>query len=210
MTSRYDLENLRRHTTDIRFAAEKITAAHGTILQDGYCAFNDFVEQLERSPASLVRNVRLLLACRFFNHVHSALLLSEAGLTVDALICERTAIECLAAFRLVSVAPSYAEKYEMDGFPRPAETRRLLELHGSPEDAKHSRALYSSGSQMVHVTRSNERFNAAWESAGSARLLFGGRYMEADHQEMLRFLGAAIFWFIGGIGDADGSARVAG
>jgi hypothetical protein len=152
MKPRYDFDSLRRHT------------AQGEPLRDGLRAFSDFVERLEREPPSLVRNVRLLLACRFFNHVYSALLLSEVGLTVDSVTCERTALESLAAFRLVSVAPAYAAKYESGNFPRPGEVRRLLGAHGEPEDVKHVRDLCSAGSEMVHVTRSNERFNCEWDS----------------------------------------------
>jgi hypothetical protein len=185
----------------ISIATKHLTIQHGAPLREALRAFSDFVEKLEAQPASVLRNVQLLLACRFFNHVYSALLLSEAGLTADSLICERTALESLAAYLLVSVAPTYASKYENEDFPRPAEVRKLLETHGEAEDVKHLRDLYSSGSELVHVTRSNERFNTEWQTRDSARLFFGGRFHEADHLEMLRFLGAAFYWFMGGLRD---------
>lgn len=200
MRTRYDLQSLRGHTAHIRTVTERITVSGGEFLRDALESFDEFVASLESAPPTLVRNVRLLLSCRFFNHVYSALLLSEAGLIVDSIVCERTALETLAAFRLVMVRPSYAERYECGDFPRPAAVRKLLMKYGAAADHEHLRDLYSSGSEMAHVTRQHERFNMQWKSGDTGRLSFGGKVCVADHAEMLSFLGTAIFWFMGGLG----------
>jgi hypothetical protein len=57
-------------------------------------------------------------------------------MTVDSLTCERSALEALAAYRLVTVAPAYASRYETEDFPRRAEVRRFLEIHGTAEGGR--------------------------------------------------------------------------
>jgi hypothetical protein len=69
MGARYDFDELRKHTTAIRVVTERLTAQD--LLRDGLRDFSDFIDKLEAQPASILRNVLLLIACRFFNHVYS-------------------------------------------------------------------------------------------------------------------------------------------
>ena len=71
---------------------------HRRALDDAVRAFDSYFSGLEAEAKTdkLRANVKKVLAARFFNHWYSALLLCEAGLIVDVLICERSAIETLA------------------------------------------------------------------------------------------------------------------
>jgi hypothetical protein len=193
--TRYSLQKLQEHTEGIRERMRALTAGCATAFDDAIRTFEGYVKTIEGEERILNRNVRLLLAARFFNHVYAALLLSEAGLVADAVSCERSALEALAAFRLVSVAPEYAGVYDTDDFPRPVEVRKLLEELGFPEDVHHIRELYSSASHVQHVSRASERWNSEWSSETEGMLLFGGAPNPLDHREMLRFLAALLHWF---------------
>ena len=93
--NRYSLEKLREHTESIRRETCSLTAANPNDLDNAIRAFEAGLCELEGETVSLSRNVRLLLATKFFNHVYSALLLSEAGLVADAIGCERAALEAV-------------------------------------------------------------------------------------------------------------------
>ena len=167
-----------------------------TELEEAILTFENCVKAIEKEEQSLGCNVRLLLATQFFNHAYSALLLSEAGLVVNALSCERSALETLAVFRLVSLAPEYAKTYDTDDFPRPVEVRKRLEELGLADEVRHIRELYSWISNVLHVSRSSERWNSKWLSKDQGILLFGGSSDENNHREMLRFLPALLHWFV--------------
>jgi hypothetical protein len=195
MSDRYSLRKLREHTESIHQATRALTADCASAFDEAIRTFEEYVQAIEGEERTLNRNVRLLLATRFFNHVYSALVLSEAGLVADAVSCERSALEALAAFRLVSVAPEYAGQYDTDAFPRPVEVRRRLEELGLAEEVRHIHELYSSASNVQHVSRASERWNSEWSSETDGRLLFGGARNQAAHSEMLRFLPALLHWF---------------
>jgi hypothetical protein len=118
-----------------------LTVDSANAFDEAIRTFEEYVQTIEGEERTLNRNVRLLLATRFFNHVYSTLILSEAGLVADAVSCERSALEALAAFRLVSVAPEYAGAYDTDAFPRPVEVRKRLEELGFVEEIHHIREL---------------------------------------------------------------------
>ncbi len=192
---RYTLEKLREHTESIRNATRPLISDSSNDLDNAIRAFEVGFCELEGEASSLSRSVRLLLATRFFNHVYSTLLLSEAGLVADAVGCERAALETLAAFRLVSVAAEYATTYETEDFPRPVEVRKCLEELGLTAEARQIRELYASACGVLHVSRASEQWNTRWASEGSGALLLGGTFTETDYREMLRFIPALLHWF---------------
>jgi hypothetical protein len=140
-SSRYSLGRLLKHTEATRRSSAALRTS--TEAQALAGAFGGFADELEKRPPTLVKNVSLLLTCRFMNHVYSAMLLLEAGLTADALTCERSALETLAAFRLVSLDGSYAQKYHDGKFPKPVEVRKLLEKAGDILGVRYIKDLYS-------------------------------------------------------------------
>jgi hypothetical protein len=192
---KYSFSNLRRHTEANRRDAAAVIEASYPQIEDAFRSFSSFVDALRDQPRSLERNVRLLLACRFLNHVYSGLLLAEAGLLADAVVCERSAIESLAAYRLLSLRPTVAEEYANGSFPRPVEVRRELEAAGFASEALQVRDLYRSASGVTHISRDSERFNLRWESSSDGALLFGGQFVRADLEEMARFFSALLHWF---------------
>lgn len=192
---KYGFLALRRHT---RATVERSAVVTGTFepgLQEAFAEFSAFVEEMQGRPASLDRNVRLLLACRMLNHVYAGILLAEAGLFADAVVCERSALEVLAAYRLLCLKPQVAEMYAKGEFPRPVEVRRALEAAGHGSEATRIRDLYQSASGVTHVSRDAERFGVRWETDIDGRLLFGGAYERRDLEELLRFLPAMLHWF---------------
>ncbi|MEI8632672.1 DUF5677 domain-containing protein [Vibrio sp. PP-XX7] len=97
---------------------------------DAVALFSQYFQDLEESPKTTARNVKMLLAARFINHLYSCFLLIEAGMISDAVTCERSAIEVLAAYKLLCVKPELADKYNRGKFLKPYEVRDKLEALG--------------------------------------------------------------------------------
>src|ERR1051326_74648 len=91
--SKYTLDNLREHTVTIRAQSAEVQGKQQAFINQAFVDFDDYLDRVEKQPATLVRNVRLLLACKLFNHVYLAFILAESGLIVDAVLCERNALE---------------------------------------------------------------------------------------------------------------------
>ncbi|WP_341501453.1 DUF5677 domain-containing protein [Gallaecimonas sp. GXIMD4217] len=158
--------------------------------------FSEYFRSLEDSPKSLVRNVKMVLAARFINHLYSSFILVESGMISDAITCERSAIEVLAAYKLLCVKPDLAEKYNKGKFLKPYEVRDKLENLGYPEEKDKIKNIYSSASGITHVNRDHERFTSEWEKENNGVLYVGGRFSEPDALHMLEFLPALIHWYL--------------
>jgi hypothetical protein len=191
--ARYTLERLRTHSASIRAKATCILRSYVQTIDEELRAFSDFVDALEGQPASLQRNVKLMLACKFLNHVYSALVLAENGLIVDAILCERNALETVAFHWLVCLDSNAAEAYNRQEIPRPVEVRTRLENLGV--DISHLPGLYASSSEVSHVGRPSERFHSDWTSPLDGKLLFAGSYSPEDQTEMFTFLPALLCLF---------------
>jgi hypothetical protein len=155
--------------------------------------FDAFFTKLDEESDSVRRNVRKLLATKFFNHWYSALLLCESALLVDAVVCERSAIETMAFHWLVCLDPTAAEAYHGGAIPRPVVVRRRLEALGV--DITHVREAYSAGSGIGHVSRASERFHLNWEAEGSGILFVAGRLNPADVDHWFTYLPALLHMF---------------
>jgi hypothetical protein len=128
--AKISFDSLIKHTDSIRNESWLIVQKHRREWNAALNAFSEFYEDLERSPSSIGRNVKLLLSTRFLNHVYSAFKLVECGLVADAIVCERSAIESLAGYKLVCSSSEMAEKYNSGKFPKPVEVRKKLEQIG--------------------------------------------------------------------------------
>lgn len=155
--------------------------------------FDNYFKDIENQQPSLERNVRMMLACKLFNHVYSAFILAESGLLVDAVLCERNALETIAFHWLICLDPDAHEEYERNNIPRPVEVRQRLEKLGV--DISHLRDIYSRDSEISHVGRNSERFHSRMESTSKGELLFGGAFSPNDQAEMFRFLPALLYLF---------------
>lgn len=193
-TTLYSFSNLRRHSKDIQLKTTKLLRERTVQINEAFYKFNVFIEELEEQPKSLIRNVRLLLACQMLNHVYSGLILAENGMIVDAILCERNALETLAYHWLVSADPKTAEEYNKGEILKPVEVRKRLEILNI--DVSQLKDLYAWGSQVSHVGRKSERFEASWESPQKGELLFGGSFSPEDQTELFDFLPILLYMFI--------------
>ena len=193
---KYSFDKLRQHTETIRQQADRIFSTRKTGLDEAFLEFGQHFSAIQEQDKSLERNVRLLFASRFLNHVYSALLLVEAGMYSDALTCERSAIESLAGYRLLCAEPVMAEKYNAGKFPKPVEVRKKLEQLGYAQEVEHIQSLYKSASGITHLSRENERFLVNWKESNDGELRIGGVFSETDLDHMLEFLPALLFWFV--------------
>ena len=184
----------------IRGKFEGIFSSKESRLQSAFLEFNRHFSEIEDQPKSLEKNVKLLLASRFLNHVYATLLLVEAGLYSDALTCERSAIESLAAYRLICADPKMAEKYNTGNFPKPVEVRKQLEKLGYTKEVKNIQNLYSSASGITHISRENERLSVRWQNQ-NGEMRVGGYFDINELNHMLEFISALLFWFLTPLGE---------
>jgi len=192
-STRYNFSGLQAHTNSIRVGAQRAIRKHRVLLNQAFSDFNKFIAALERMPPSLDRNVKLELSCKVFNHVYSGLILAESGLTVDAIVCERSAWEAIAFHWLVCADPEAASEYEKDDVSRPVEVRRRLEKLGV--DISLLREVYSMGCGMAHVGRQGERFDNRLQSPMRGSLLFGGKGSLADQEYLLGYMPRLLYIF---------------
>lgn len=177
-TSKYTLDALETHTQTIQVLAKKVLKKHRLALDEGLAKFNGYINVLEKLPPSPERNVKMLLSCKFLNHIYSSLLLAQCGLSVDAILCVRNALETVAFHRLVCLDPTAAAEYLSDNVPRPVEVRKRLERLG--EEINILGKLYSMDSKLTHVSRASERFHLEWETRKNGLLKVGGEFSEKD------------------------------
>lgn len=192
-TTKYTFDGLRRLTQDIRRQSAKIVDEQRSLIDKAFIDFDNYFAEVEKQPPTLERNVRMMLACQFFNHLYSAIILAESGLIVDAFLFERNALETIAFHWLICLDSSVAEEYEQNSIPRPVKVRERLEQLGA--DITHIKGLYSSGSEISHVGRNSERFHSQWESRTTGELLFGGGLNLNDQHKMLQFLPVLLYLF---------------
>ena len=190
---KYSYDNLVIHTSYIRSKAKSIVEEQRVLLDEAFSDFSGALAELEQQPKSIERNVKMMLACKMFNHVYSGIILAESGLLADALLCERSALETIAFHWLICVEPSSALEYESGKTLRPVEVRRRLESHGV--DIENIRDLYSIGSEFAHVGRSGERLNCSLKSPTEGSLLFGGTSSPNDQSELLNYLPRLLYLF---------------
>lgn len=184
--SRYTFSKMRRHSKEIRYKTTDIIDKNRIIIDKSFNEFDKFVASLENQEISLLRNANLILACKMLNHVYSAMMLAENGLMVDAILCERNAIETMAFYWLLCYDSSYAEKYNNGDIPKPVEVRKLLEKLGI--NVANLRNSYSITSQISHVSRESETFSSTWLSPNNWELNFGGRLNLIDQDELISTL----------------------
>jgi hypothetical protein len=193
---RYTFEKLKKHTAMIRSDAEPLVSKNEVAWNDAVEMFSKYFQGLEEAPKTTDRNVKMLLATRFMNHIYSSFLLAEGGMIADAVTCERSAIEVLAAYKLLCVKPALADKYNKGKFPKPYEVRDELEYLGYAEEKQKIKVIYSSASGIAHVNRDHERFTMEWEKENNGVLYIGGRFKEKDLSHMLEFLPVLIHWYL--------------
>jgi len=189
----YTFEAFRRNTRGIRKANGSIVDKHLTKLTAAVRDFDTYFRAIEAAPDRLNANVRKLLSTKFFNHWYAALLLCEAGLMVDAISCERSAIETLAYHWLVCLDPEAAKDYQAGSLLKPVEVRRKLEVRGV--DISHIRRNYAIGSQIGHVGRESERFHLRWSTETSGDLLMGGEFHAENSEHWMTYLPALLYLF---------------
>jgi hypothetical protein len=193
---KYTFEKLKKHTAMIRSDAGPLISKNEVAWNDAVEMFSKYLQGLEEAPKTTSRNVKMLLATRFMNHLYSCFLLVESGMIADAVTCERSAIEVLAAYKLLCVKPALADKYNKGKFPKPYEVRDKLEALGYAEEKEKIKGIYSSASGITHVNRDHERFTMEWEKENNGVLYIGGRFNEKDVSHMLEFLPALIHWYL--------------
>ncbi|NKN31915.1 hypothetical protein [Marichromatium bheemlicum] len=192
----FSFDNLVIHSESIKERSIRVRSKFKKEWVEAVDEFSKFYVSLETSPKSTLRNVKLLLSTRFFNHVFSSLTLAEAGLLADAIVCERSSIETLAGYKLVCVAPDHANKYNTDKFPKPVEVRKKLESLGFTEEVENIRGVYKSASGITHLNRDHERFSMDWENENTGVLNIGGAYDQTDIEHMIWFLPKLIHWYL--------------
>jgi hypothetical protein len=192
--SKYSFAKLRRHTECIRHEAAPLLAEHFGDIEKAFTDFSAFLTEIDRIEDTLERNVRNILACKFLNHVYSSFILTESGLTSDAILCKRNALETLAFHWLVCLDRSALTQYNVGDIPRPVAVRKRLQQLGA--DISHIQDLYAQDSAISHVGRSSERFLSKWRSASDGILLFGGAFSATDQSEMFRFLPVMLYLFM--------------
>jgi len=119
--------------------------------------------------------------------------LNECGLIVDAILCERNALETVAFHWLVCIDDEAAEEFLENDIPRPVEVRKRLEKLGVNNDT--IRDIYASGIQVTHVGRDSERFHSKWSNLSKGELLFGGAFLPDEQAHMFEFLPALLYLF---------------
>lgn len=193
---RYTFENLLKHTDTIRSDCKPLMLKSKKAWNEAIELFSAFLHGLESSQKSIDKNVKMILATRFINHLYSSFILIESGLFSDAITCERSAIEVLAAYKLLCAKPDLAEKYNSGKFLTPHEVRNKLEELGYPEEKERIKGIYSSASGITHVNRDHERFSMEWGSKDNGLLYIGGRFSERDASHMFEFLPSLIHWYL--------------
>jgi hypothetical protein len=99
---------MREHTQAIRVQTRSVLRKHRLAIDQEFAAFDNFFSELEKQPVGLERNVKMILACKFLNHVYSAFFLAESDLIEDAILCERNALETIAFHWLICLDPKVA------------------------------------------------------------------------------------------------------
>ena len=192
--TKFSFAQLRRHTEYIRAETTATLRKNSSFIQEAFDTFDAYIKELEGQPATLERNVKLMLACKLLNHVYSALILTECGLIVDAILCGRNALEVVACHWLVCLDPDALTKYANNNIARPVEVRRRLEKLGA--DISQIRDIYSGDSKVAHVGRTSERFHSEWESQSEGVLRFGGALNPEDQNHMFGYLPALLHLFL--------------
>jgi len=179
----------------IRIAARPIVTKHRRALDDAVRAFDAYFSGLdaEAKANKLLANVKKALATRFFNHWYSALLLCEAGMMVDVLICERSAMETLAFHWLICIDSSTGEEYEAGKRLEPVTVRKRLETLGV--DVSYIRETYSMGSAFAHVRRESERFYLEMTDDTEGRLFIGGNFSKDDGEHWFAYFPVLLHLF---------------
>ena len=194
---KYDFKNFKIHLDTNFKDSLRLLENSNTDWEEAVDVFSDFFEELEKMPISTERNVKMLLATRFFNHILSSLILTLYGLYVDSVICSRTAIESLAAFKLICANPKKAELYSKGKFLLPIEVRKELENLGYTTEANNIRTIYKSDSELTHITRDHERFSMDYNhSTKDGQLFVGGHFSKDDAEHMIKYLPTLIHWFL--------------
>ena len=96
---KYTFEKLQKHTKLIRSDSKPLILKNKIALDGAFALFSEYFQELEESPKSISKNVKMLLTTRFMNHLYSYFLLVESGMVSDSITCERSAIEVLAAYK---------------------------------------------------------------------------------------------------------------
>ena len=185
---KYTFEKLQKHTEMIRADSLPLISKNEEAWGNAVGLFSEYYKKLEKLPKTTDRNVKMILATRFMNHLYSSFLLVVSGMSSDSVTCERSAVEVLAAYKLLCVKPELAEKYNNGKFLKPYEVRNELEKQGYPEEKERIKGIYRSASGITHVNRDHERFSMEWERESAGLLYVGGRFKETDVSHMLEFL----------------------
>lgn len=190
---KYTFENIRRHSKIISADTSKVLQENQEFIIKAFDDFDEYLMSLESQPISPARNVTMMLACKLFNHVYSAIVLVENGLIVDSILCGRNALETVAFYWLMQVDENAVNEYLNNEIPRPIDVRKRLEKKGV--DISQIRELYALDSQVTHVGRDGERFHTKWFDSSKGELFFGGTFSPKDQEEMFKYLPALLYLF---------------
>jgi len=190
---KYGFDNLRKHSQAVRSDVSKIMDAKHEFIRLAFDNFDSYVSELQNQPVSASRNVKMMLACKLFNHVYAGMILAENGLIVDSALCGRNALETIAFYWLISVDANAIDEYLNNNIPRPVDVRKRLEKLGI--DINQIKDLYARDSQATHVGRDGERFHTRWFNPSAGELFFGGAFLPNDQEEMFNYLPALLYLF---------------
>lgn len=182
---KFTIDNLKAHSSSIRADIQPTLRDKIDYFDKCLADFSQFLKDLEAEPATLQKNVKLMLTCKFLNHIYSAFILAENGLIVDSILCARNALETIAFHWLVCLDPNAIEEYNHGSIPRPVQVRQRLEDLGI--DITSIRDLYSSYSEISHVGRNSEKFQSQWPTISDGILHLGGNYLPKDQGELFSF-----------------------
>lgn len=193
---KYLFKNIRLHSDSVYSKSTNIFNELYPQWEEAFSGFSDFFDQLSSQPISIERNVKMLLATRFINHIISGLILAERGLISDSIVCERSAVETLAGYKLIVADSNLAQKYNSKKFPQPSEVRRKLIELGYSNEVENIKGIYKSASGITHLNRDHERFSMDWINNRDGILYIAGNFNEKDIKHMMEFFPTLIHWFL--------------
>ena len=151
--------------------------------------------KVEAEPRSPLRNARLLLTSRHYNHLFAQQLLAERGLLVDAINASRAGVETITWYWLLCLEPGAAIDYFQESKrPAPVEIRKRLEILGA--DVNAIREDYSLKSDVAHVGGKSEGLVVQWGSDDSGNVHLGGTPNDTLQPLLIENLAVSVAQFL--------------
>lgn len=186
----YSYRLLRRHLDRSKSSHVGCFRRNERRIRQAFVQFDRWVAGVEARWRSPQRNVQLLVACKFLNHVLAALLLAEHGLIVDSIGCLRSSVEALLYGWLLQVDEQQAELYIENQMLRPVEVRKRLAAPAV--DIELPKTIYRDYSGILHVGRESERWILEMTSESEGTIRFGGGRSDNDVDYLIGMLVALV------------------